>query len=129
MFFKKWGLLFAWLIALIGLLGSLFFSEIIKLDPCKLCWYQRICLFPLAIILLIAFLKNDNKIAIYVYPLVIIGAIIALYQLFFPFCKEGVCQVNTLMFFGMPINLSLMSFLAFIFIYLLLLLSNLVCEK
>ena len=41
----------AWVIALLSTLGSLFFGEIMKLPPCTLCWYQRICMYPLVVIL------------------------------------------------------------------------------
>lgn len=78
---KKGHCLFlAWLIALAGTLGALYFSEVLKLGICVLCWYQRICLFPLAIQLGIAAFKQDSRIAIYALPLTIIGALIALYH-------------------------------------------------
>ena len=48
----EWLLLFgAWGIAAVATAGSLFFSEVMGLPPCILCWYQRICLFPLVVIL------------------------------------------------------------------------------
>ncbi|WP_082321816.1 disulfide bond formation protein B [Variovorax paradoxus] len=38
----------AFLVAFASTLGSLFFSEVMKLEPCVLCWYQRIAMFPLS---------------------------------------------------------------------------------
>jgi disulfide bond formation protein DsbB len=43
--------LLAWLASLAGTLGSLFFSEVMQLQPCLLCWYQRIAMFPLVLVL------------------------------------------------------------------------------
>ena len=78
---KRYALYFAWLLALIASLTSLYFSDIKNLEPCHLCWYQRICLFPLVIILGIATFKGYNKIAIYTLPLTIIGFFFALFQI------------------------------------------------
>ncbi len=88
----KWiednSLYFAWLISLSGLLISLFTGELLRIEPCHLCWYQRIALFPLSIILGMAVYRNEIKIVPYVLPLVAIGSLIALYQVIgqkFPF--------------------------------------------
>lgn len=77
---RKYALYFAWLSALSGTLLSLFLSEILNWPICALCWYQRICLYPLSIILGIACFRNDNKIAIYTLPLSLLGIIFAFYQ-------------------------------------------------
>lgn len=71
----------AWLLASLGTLLSLYFSEIRHLEPCHLCWYQRICLFPLVIILGIAAYNSFFDITRYVLPQVIIGFLFALYQI------------------------------------------------
>lgn len=71
----------AWLIASIGTLLSLFFSDIRNLEPCHLCWYQRICLFPLVIILGIAAYKSFFDITTYVLPQVFLGFMLAFYQI------------------------------------------------
>ena len=73
-------LYFAWLLAFVGMLISLYFSEILNIEPCELCWYQRICLYSLAVILGIAACKGKNLIIPYVLPVVIIGFLFALYQ-------------------------------------------------
>lgn len=75
-----WPLLGAWLIALAATLGALFMGEIMGQSPCNLCWYQRIFMFPLALILLVACLKNDVGVWRYVYPLVALGFGFALYH-------------------------------------------------
>jgi len=79
-FLNKNTLLFAFVIALIATLGSLFYSEIAGYIPCKLCWYQRIFMYPLPILLGIALFKKDNKISSYAIPLSIIGGIISIYH-------------------------------------------------
>lgn len=70
----------AWIIALASLLITLFASEIMQTPVCYLCWYQRVCMYPLVIILGIAAFQNDRRGAIYAWPFTIIGACFALYQ-------------------------------------------------
>ena len=61
--------------------GSLFFSEVAHFVPCELCWYQRICMYPLSIITLLAALANDRRVARYVLPLPLVGAGVSVYHL------------------------------------------------
>lgn len=75
-----WALWLAWLVAAGAMLGSLYYSEIVHYPPCSLCWYQRIAMYPLVIILAIAAWRRSREIKVYVLPLVAIGGIIALYQ-------------------------------------------------
>lgn len=77
---KKFGLYFAWLIALVATIGSLLFEEIKGQHPCVLCWYQRILMFPLAIILGIAAFRHASRITLYVIPLSALGFFVALYH-------------------------------------------------
>jgi disulfide bond formation protein DsbB len=77
---RKHALYFAWVIALVALLASLYYSEVLGMEPCRLCWYQRIGMFPLALFLGIAAYKNEKKIAHYSLPLVAFGGFFALYQ-------------------------------------------------
>jgi disulfide bond formation protein DsbB len=60
--------------------GSLFFSEVANFVPCELCWYQRIFMYPLAIVTLLAALANDHRIARYLLPLPVIGAGVSVYH-------------------------------------------------
>jgi disulfide bond formation protein DsbB len=78
-----WGyeLWLAFLVAATATGGSLFFSEIAGFVPCELCWYQRICMFPLSILTLLIALANDQRAARYLLPLPIAGAVVAVYQL------------------------------------------------
>lgn len=63
------------------MLLSLYFSDVKNLEPCHLCWYQRICLFPLFIILGIAAFRGFLGIVFYVLPQVACGFLFALYQI------------------------------------------------
>jgi disulfide bond formation protein DsbB len=79
------------------LLGSLYFSEIVNYKPCRLCWFQRTMMYPLAIILIIAALRKDWKVKFYAVPLAAIGAVIASYHWLlerFPNIESGVCDVE-----------------------------------
>ena len=77
---KRYSFYAAWLIAAIATLISLYYSEILDLDPCKLCSYQRIFLFPLPILLFPLIFKQKREFIPYILPLPIIGFFIALYQ-------------------------------------------------
>ena len=71
----------AFFVAAVATGGSLFFSEIAHFVPCELCWYQRICMYPLSIIVVLAALANDYRAARYLLPLPIAGAGISTYHL------------------------------------------------
>jgi len=70
----------AWVVAATSMLGSLYFSEVAKFVPCKLCWYQRICMYPLVLVLLIAALRRDRGVRFYAGPLAAVGLVIAAYH-------------------------------------------------
>src|SRR5438046_1686686 len=71
----------AFLVAAIATGGSLFFSEVAHFVPCELCWYQRICMYPLSIITLLAALADDRHVARYLLPLPLVGAGVSVYHL------------------------------------------------
>lgn len=107
---KEWSLAFAWLVALAGTLMSLFYSVVAASDPCSLCWYQRIALFPLCIQLGIAAYRHDRHFALYAYPLCFFGFATALYQSFLPVLPSmqkscglsGNCVSHLPHLFGVP---------------------------
>lgn len=70
----------AWILNIIAFCGSMYFSNVMMLPPCTLCWYQRICIFPMSFILATGFLKKDDNVFWYTIPLVTIGWIISLYH-------------------------------------------------
>jgi disulfide bond formation protein DsbB len=71
----------AFVVASIATGGSLFFSEIAHFVPCELCWYQRICMYPLSITTLLAALFDDPRAARYLLPLPVVGAGVSVYHL------------------------------------------------
>ena len=71
----------AFVVAAIATGGSLFFSQIAHFPPCELCWYQRICMYPLSILLLLMAWFGDNRAARYLFPLPIVGACVSIYHL------------------------------------------------
>jgi len=79
------------------MLGSLYFSEIVNYKPCRLCWFQRSMMYPLAIILIIAVIRRSKSIWKITVPLAAIGASISAYHWFlerFPNLDAGVCDVK-----------------------------------
>jgi disulfide bond formation protein DsbB len=70
----------AWIVAAISTAGSLYLSEVGHLPPCTLCWYQRIAMYPLVLILAIAAFRRDGAVRRYVLPLVAGGALISIYH-------------------------------------------------
>lgn len=85
----------AFAVAIGSTLASLFFSEIAGFEPCKLCWLQRIFLFPQAVILGIAAVQRDNHIVRYALPLAFIGAAIALYHNYLDWGGTSLLLCNT----------------------------------
>jgi len=71
----------AFVVASIATGGSLFFSEIAHFVPCELCWYQRICMYPLSILTLFAAYHGDYRVARYLVPLPVVGAGVSIYHL------------------------------------------------
>lgn len=123
----------AWLIATVSMLGSLYLSEVAKFFPCKLCWYQRICMYPLALILGIAALRRDRGVRVYVLPLAGIGAVVAAYhswiQAFPPaggssFCTtDAPCTERYVWEFGF-VSIPLMALSGFLFVITMMLLAR-----
>jgi len=95
--FAPWALPLAAAVTTTCALGSLYFSEIVNYKPCRLCWFQRTMMYPLAILLIVAALVKDKKIWRYAVPLASIGITISTYHWFlerFPNLDAGVCDVD-----------------------------------
>ena len=73
-------LFLAWFVAFAATLGALFIGEVLGQTPCVLCWYQRIAMFPLALVLGVACLTDDRRVGRYALPLALAGGAIALYH-------------------------------------------------
>lgn len=74
------GVLLAWIVALVTTTGSLYYSEHAGFVPCELCWYQRIVMYPLVIVLGVASLRRDRKVWMTALPFVVLGAPLSLYH-------------------------------------------------
>ncbi|MBK5104974.1 MAG: disulfide bond formation protein B [Burkholderiales bacterium] len=129
----NWVLVFAcWLIATTSMLGSLFFSEVMGFQPCVLCWYQRIAMYPLVLILPAGLFPFDRNIVRYALPLSLTGVLIAGFHLllvagFIPEsikpCVQGVpCTEVQIEWFGF-VTIPLLSGLSFLVISALLILT------
>lgn len=121
-YMKRIVLYIAWIQSVIATAGSLYFSEIMHFPPCVLCWYQRICMYPLVILIAVGILTKDKKMPLYVLPLAIIGWGIAafhnlLYYKILPEsaapCVAGVsCTTKFISWFGF-VTIPLLSLIAF----------------
>lgn len=117
----------AFLVALVATAGSLFFSEVAGYEPCRLCWFQRIFMYPEVILLGLAWLKKDNKIVDYALSLSLIGAAISLYHNYIyylaqktAFCSAAApCTTPYVLEFGY-ITIPLMALTAFLSLIFLL---------
>lgn len=118
----------AWFIALVAMAGSLFFSEVMDLPPCILCWYQRIAMYPLVVIIAVGIATRDARWKFYALPLSLIGLAISIYHnlLYYHLipesitpCKEGLsCTTVQIEWLGF-ITIPFMALTAFILISLL----------
>lgn len=125
-------LLFGAVVAGTAMLGSLYLSEVAHLIPCTDCWYQRIAMYPIAIILGIAAYRRDSGVRVYVAPLAIIGAAISTYHYliqWFPNLEGTACSTVVpctsawFRVFGF-ISIPYMAFSAFTLVLVLLLIAR-----
>jgi disulfide bond formation protein DsbB len=85
----------AWAVALIAMAGSLYLSEIAHLLPCSLCWYQRIAMYPLVLVLGVGLVRADTGVWRYAMPLSVLGLLIAIYHVtiqWMPSLDVGACS-------------------------------------
>lgn len=117
----------AWFQAAVAMAVSLVFSEVVELQPCVLCWYQRIAMYPLVLILGISIVRRDDAAKVYALPLALCGLVVAAYhnlvyykvipQNIIP-CTSGVsCTTKQIEWLGF-ITIPLLSLIAFLIIVL-----------
>lgn len=70
---QGWALWAAWAVAAVATAGSLGYSEILDFPPCRLCWFQRIAMYPMAVILLVGAVRKDAQARLYALPFAVIG--------------------------------------------------------
>ncbi len=115
-------LLAAWLLVTAATLGSLFFSVVMELPPCLLCWYQRMFMFPLVLVLFMGLFPFDPKVVRYAIPLSVVGTVVALYHMLLQAgvspesaapCSQGVsCADVDMLVFGFA-SIPILSLFAF----------------
>jgi len=91
------GLWLAFIVAATATLGSLYFSEVADFIPCRLCWFQRIAMYPLSVVLLVGAIRRDAAVRWYAGPLAAIGAVIAGYHTLIEWRPEldtGTCELS-----------------------------------
>lgn len=108
--------------SIVATLGSLYFSEVRHFTPCVLCWYQRILMYPLILIISTGIIRKDKNIYAYVLPMSLLGGLIALYQVLLqngvlphsiaPCTLAASCETKYTGYFGF-ITIPLMSLTAF----------------
>ncbi|WP_040952802.1 disulfide oxidoreductase [Gorillibacterium massiliense] len=97
------GLTLAFTVAIVAAMGSLFLSEVLGYEPCKLCWFQRVFMYPLVFLLGIAASRKDYGIIRYAVPLAAIGSCISIFHYSLqkiPFLHEEVTICTS----GVPCN-------------------------
>jgi disulfide bond formation protein DsbB len=120
---SAWMLTFtAWLVATVSTLGALFLGEVMGYTPCVLCWYQRIAMFPLVLVLAAGLFPFDPRVIRYALPLTAAGWGLAVFHLalvagWIPDsikpCQQGVpCSDVQVVWLGF-VNIPLLSVLAF----------------
>lgn len=134
-----WALVFAaWLVATTATLGALFMSEIMGFAPCVLCWWQRIFIFPLVLVLALGLFPFDAKVLRYALPLAAIGLLVAGFHVLLTIgiipetlapCRDGIpCKTLQIEWFGF-VTIPLLSFFAFLVLNLLLVTAHLKTSK
>jgi len=118
----------AWVVGLVATVGSLIYSEVIHFVPCRLCWFQRIAMYPLAFILLVGAIRREAVVKYYALPLALTGLAVSIYHnliQFNPGLEGGSCDplnpcsARTIEVFGF-IDIPFMAGAAFILISVLL---------
>jgi len=82
-------------VAIVSMLGSLYYSEVANFPPCRLCWFQRIGMYPLAVILSIAAWRRDPAVRWYAVPLAVAGGLVSVYHVMverYPSLESGSCD-------------------------------------
>lgn len=117
----------AFSIAVCAMVGSLYFSEMRYFFPCNLCWYQRILMYPLTLLILIGILRRDSLLFVYVLPFSGLGVLVAIYHYAVQwnfwatsgqFCGSGTCTVRYVEYFGF-VTIPFLALVAFLLISLL----------
>ena len=136
---RSWNfLVLAWVVATAAGASALFIGEVMGMTPCVLCWYQRIFMFPLVLILALGLFPFDPKVVRYALPLAAIGLLVAGFHVLLTIgiipealapCRQGIpCKTIQVEWFGF-VTIPLLSFFAFVVLNLLLITTYLKTSK
>lgn len=100
----------ALLVVLGAIIGSLYFSEVAKFPPCELCWYQRILIYPQAVLLVLALMKKNRDVLYQIAALSGIGFIISVYQTYLQYGGSALAPCSTT---GLAVSCAQKNFLEF----------------
>jgi disulfide bond formation protein DsbB len=117
---RHYGPYVAFVAALTGTLGSLYYSEIASFVPCTLCWYQRILMYPLVLITLVGIIKQDEGVPGYVLPFSLAGIAVSTYHYLI---QAGIVNHSAACTVGVPCGLRYVTYFGFVAIPLLALVS------
>ena len=119
----RYGHYAAWTIALLSMLISLYLSDVLHFLPCVLCWYTRILMYPLVVILGVGILRRERQWLYYVVPLTALGTLLTAYHSLLQWgiipeaaapCVNGIpCTTKYLDFFGF-VTIPFLGFVAFV---------------
>ena len=124
---QEYGAYLAWLPALTAMVGSLYYSEVAGFIPCTLCWYQRILMYPLTVIILAGIIRQDEHLPAYVLPLSVTGILVSSYHYMIQLgllghplaCEVGIpCNMRWVNYFGF-VTIPFMALTAFVLITLI----------
>ncbi len=119
----------AWFVAAVAMSGSLYFSDVVGFVPCLFCWYQRIAMYPIVLVLGMGLLYKDPRVWRFALPLPLVGVALSLYHVALQYqpsleivsCGTGVsCSARYMAVFGF-VSIPVMSAAAFLLISALLL--------
>ena len=123
---EEYGYYLTLVVALVATLGSLYFSEVRQFEPCRLCWFQRIMMYPIGILALVGIIKQDEYLPNYILPLSLIGIGISIYHILIQNgiivqssgCTTVLCSIKYINWFGF-ISIPVLAGTAFLLINIL----------
>jgi len=113
---ERYGHHLALVTAWIATLGSLYFSEVAGFEPCRLCWYQRILMYPLTVLILVGLLRRDRDLPYYVLPLSVAGILLSSYHYL---VQNGIFDTSVACVRGVPCSARYINWSGFVTIPLL----------
>jgi disulfide bond formation protein DsbB len=110
-FLERHGQAIVLLVAWTAMLGSLYFSEVRHFEPCRLCWFQRILMYPIAFIATVGILRADRGAPLYTLPLSLLGIAVSAYH---TLLQRGFFSESTACLSGVPCSARYINWLGFI---------------